>query len=70
MKITGISAHVMGVPGPGRHSPSRNWVFIRIDTDEHIIGVGEATNRIPWASLPAAQYVALYQSRRRNASRI
>ena len=47
MKITGISAHVMGVPGPGRHSPSRNWVFIRIDTDEHIIGVGEATNRIP-----------------------
>src|SRR4029077_17570726 len=43
MKITGVTAHVMGVPGPGGHSPSRNWIFVRIDTDEHLIGVGEAT---------------------------
>ena len=43
MKITDVTTHVMGVPGPGGHSPSRNWIFVRIDTDEHLIGVGEAT---------------------------
>jgi hypothetical protein len=43
MKIKSISTHVMGVPGPGGHSPSRNWIFVRIDTDTGITGVGEAT---------------------------
>ena len=33
----------MGVPGPGGHSPSRNWIFVRIDTDAGITGIGEAT---------------------------
>lgn len=33
----------MGVPGPGGHSPSRNWIFVRIGTDEAITGLGEAT---------------------------
>ena len=43
MKITRITAHLMGVPGPGRHAPSRNWIFVRVETDEGITGVGEAT---------------------------
>ena len=43
MKITNITAHLMGVPGPGGHAPSRNWVFVKVETDEGITGVGEAT---------------------------
>ncbi len=43
MKITNITAHLMGVPGPGGHSPARNWVFVRVDTDEGLVGLGEAT---------------------------
>ena len=43
MEITRISAHLMGIPGAGRNSPRRNWIFVRIETDEGIEGVGEAT---------------------------
>jgi len=43
MKITNITAHLMGVPGPGGHAPARNWIFVRVETDEGITGVGEAT---------------------------
>lgn len=43
MKITKIAAHLMGIPSPGRHAPSRNWIFVRVETDEGITGVGEAT---------------------------
>ncbi len=43
MKITEIAAHLMGVPGPGGLAPSRNWTFVRVETDEGISGVGEAT---------------------------
>ena len=43
MKITKVTAHLMGVPGPGGHGPSRNWVFVRVETDAGITGVGEAT---------------------------
>ena len=43
MKIKKITAHLMGVPGPGGHSPARNWTFVRVETDEGIVGVGEAT---------------------------
>ncbi len=43
MKITNISAHLMGVPGAGGHSPRRNWTFVRVETDAGIDGVGEAT---------------------------
>ena len=43
MRITGIVAHVMGVPGPGGHAPSRNWIFVRVETDAGITGIGEAT---------------------------
>ena len=34
---------MMGVPGPGGHAPSRNWIFVRVETDEGITGIGEAT---------------------------
>ena len=43
MKITSITAHLMGIPGPGGYAPSRNWIFIEVRTDEGIIGIGEAT---------------------------
>lgn len=43
MKIARITSHLMGIPGPGGHAPARNWVFVRIETDEGIAGVGEAT---------------------------
>src|SRR5579863_7194486 len=45
MKISKVSAHVMGVniPRPGGPAQRRNWIFVRIETDEGIIGVGEAT---------------------------
>ena len=43
MRITKITAHLMGIPGPGGHAPSRNWIFVRVETDEGVTGVGEAT---------------------------
>lgn len=43
MKITRVTAHLMGIPGPGGHAPSRNWIFVKIETDEGITGTGEAT---------------------------
>jgi len=43
MKITEITAHLMGIPGAGGHAPSRNWIFVRAETDEGITGIGEAT---------------------------
>jgi galactonate dehydratase len=43
MKITKITAHLMGVPGAGGHAPARNWVFVKVETDEGLVGVGEAT---------------------------
>ncbi|NOY42078.1 MAG: mandelate racemase/muconate lactonizing enzyme family protein, partial [Planctomycetes bacterium] len=43
MKITNITTHLMGVPSPGGVAPSRNWIFVRVETDEGIVGVGEAT---------------------------
>jgi len=43
VKITAIRSHLMGVPGPGGHAPSRNWIFVEVETDEGIIGIGEAT---------------------------
>jgi len=43
MKVTEITAHLMGVPGPGGLAPSRNWIFVRVETDEGVTGVGEAT---------------------------
>ena len=45
MKIVKVSAHIAGVvlPRPGGPAPRRNWIFIKIETDEGITGLGEAT---------------------------
>ena len=43
MKIAAIEAHVMGITSPGGLAPSRNWIFVRVKTDEGLYGVGEAT---------------------------
>jgi galactonate dehydratase len=43
MKITNITTHLMGVPSPGGAAPSRNWIFVKVETDAGIVGVGEAT---------------------------
>jgi galactonate dehydratase len=53
MIITNITAHLMGVPGPGGHAPSRNWIFVRVETDEGIVGVGEATTEYHEAAVVA-----------------
>jgi len=43
MKITHVVTQVMGVPSAGGLAPSRNWIFVRVETDAGISGVGEAT---------------------------
>ncbi len=43
MKITDIACHVMSIPGPDGKTPKRNWVFVEIQTDAGITGIGEAT---------------------------
>ena len=43
MKITSINTHLMGIAGPGGLAPSRNWIFVEIETDEGVTGIGEAT---------------------------
>ncbi len=43
MKITSIKAHLMGIAGPGGHAPARNWIFVEVQTDASICGIGEAT---------------------------
>src|SRR5438105_1753977 len=56
MKITRITTRVMGVPGPGGpHAPRRNWVFVFIETDAGITGIGEATSE--WHEHAVAQMI-------------
>ena len=45
MKIVKVSTQVMGVvlPRQGVEAARRNWIFVRVETDEGITGVGEAT---------------------------
>src|ERR671930_337685 len=45
MKITKVSACPVGVviPRPGNPAPRRNWIFVRVETDEGLVGLGEAT---------------------------
>ena len=42
MKITDVRCTVVAVPRPGGGA-HRNWIFIHVDTDEGLPGVGEAT---------------------------
>src|SRR5262249_20087423 len=47
---------MMGVPGPGGpHAPRRNWIFVFVETDAGITGVGEATTE--WHEHAVAQMV-------------
>src|SRR5260370_38334423 len=56
MKITRITTRIMGVPGPGGpHAPRRNWVFVFVQTDAGITGVGEATTE--WHEHAVAQMI-------------
>jgi len=43
MKITAVSAKIVGARGPGCQGPTRNWIFVRVETDKGISGLGEAT---------------------------
>jgi galactonate dehydratase len=43
MKITDVRCHVMSVPRPDGTGVLRNWIFVEVDTDEGITGIGEAT---------------------------
>lgn len=45
MKIVKVSTHVMGVvlPRNGVDAVRRNWIFVRVETDEGIERIGEAT---------------------------
>jgi len=43
MKITDIQCHVMSIPTPDNTKVRRNWIFVEVDTDEGITGLGEAT---------------------------
>lgn len=43
MKITSISVEIMGAPAIKGRGVARNWIFIRVETDEGLFGIGEAT---------------------------
>lgn len=43
MKITDVRVKVFAVPGSENRPVQRNWIFVRIDTDEGLYGYGEAT---------------------------
>ncbi len=43
MKITDVRCHVMRIPRPDGTNVRRNWIFVEIETDEGITGIGEAT---------------------------
>lgn len=43
MKIADVKAHVMNVPASDGRTPRRNWVFVEVETDAGISGIGEAT---------------------------
>ncbi len=43
MKITDIRVHLMNVPRPDGSGTARNWMFVEVESDEGITGIGEAT---------------------------
>ena len=54
MRITGVSVKVFGVPGAEGRETKRNWIFVRIETDEGIYGLGEATTEFVDMAVVAA----------------
>ncbi len=43
MKIVNVKAHVMNIPGIDGETTRRNWIFVEVQTDAGITGIGEAT---------------------------
>ncbi len=43
MKITDIRCHVMSIPQPDGTGCRRNWIFVEVETDAGLTGIGEAT---------------------------
>jgi galactonate dehydratase len=43
MRIKALQTALMGVPSSGGQAPRRNWIFLRVQTDQGITGIGEAT---------------------------
>jgi len=43
MKIVDIVVHVMNIPAADGHTSRRNWIFVEVQTDEGLSGIGEAT---------------------------
>ena len=54
MKITDVSVNIFGVPAQKGRATSRNWIFVRIDTDEGVYGIGEATTEFMERAVEAA----------------
>ncbi len=45
MKITDIKCHIMNIPRPDGPGLCRNWIFVEVETDEGLTGIGEATTK-------------------------
>ena len=43
LKITDVKCHVMSIPRPDGTGVLRNWIFVEVETDQGITGIGEAT---------------------------
>ena len=59
MKITDIRAHVMNVPAADGQTPRRNWIFVEVETDAGITGIGEATTEYHEMAVAAQVETAL-----------
>ncbi len=59
MKIADIRAHVMNVPAADGRTPRRNWVFVEVETDAGITGIGEATTEHHETAVAAQVEMAL-----------
>ena len=53
MKITDIKCHIMNIPRPDGTGVRRNWIFVEVETDEGVSGVGEATTEYHEAAVKA-----------------
>ena len=43
MKITDVRCHIMHLPRPDGTGTLRNWIFVEVETDDGVTGIGEAT---------------------------
>ena len=47
MKITGIETYLMNAARSGGGWQSRNWLFVKVQSDEGVYGIGESSG---WAA--------------------